>query len=248
MAERMRLDKLLAFLGVGTRSTVRDIVRAGRVSVDGRTARDPGQILDPSRTLVTLDGVPMGYRRHRHVMLHKPAGVLTAARDARAQTVMDLLPALYHGGGCMPVGRLDKDTEGLLLLTNDGELAHRILSPRSGVDKRYLAEVDGSLIAADVEAFAAGLSLSDFVALPAALTILQSTSSLTRALCSVQEGKFHQVKRMFAARGVNVTYLKRLSIGPLALDELLPPGGFRELTPGEEAALYAAIHLDQPEE
>lgn len=248
MAERVRLDKLLAFWGVGTRSAVRGIVRAGRVTVNGCTAHDPGQVIDPARTLVTLDGTAMAYRRHRHVMLHKPAGVLTAARDVRAQTVMDLLPALYHGCGCMPVGRLDKDTEGLLLLTNDGDLAHRVLSPRSGVDKRYLAEVDGPLTEDDVAAFAAGLPLSDFMALPAVLTILQSAPALSRALCSVQEGKFHQIKRMFAARGLTVRYLKRLSIGPLVLDELLPPGGFRELTPVEEAALYAAIRLDQPEE
>ncbi len=246
MADRMRLDKLLSFLGVGSRSQVRGMVFTGRVTVGECVERNPGLQVDPTVQSVAVDGQPLAYQRYRHVMLNKPSDVLTAASDARAQTVMDLLPAPYHGCGCMPVGRLDKDTEGLLLLTNDGELAHRILSPKSGVDKVYAAWVDGPLDEQDVAAFAAGLTLSDFAALPAALTVRHSTPEAALALCTVQEGKFHQVKRMFAARGRTVTALKRLSVGPVTLDEALAPGTYRELTPEEANALYAAVRLTPP--
>jgi len=245
----MRLDKLLRYVGAAdTRSAAREAVRAGRARVDGEVERDPGRTLDPALARVALDGKPLTYRRWRHVMLHKPAGVITAASDALTATVMDLLPPLYATCGCMPAGRLDKDTEGLLLLTNDGALAHRVLSPRTGVAKRYLAEVDGPLDAEDARAFAQGLSLGDFTALPAALTVLESRPDAARALCEINEGKYHQVKRMFAARDRTVTYLKRLSIGPLELDDALETGAFRELTPDETGALYAAVGLPQPEE
>ncbi len=249
MAERMRLDKLLCFVGAtDTRSRAKEAVRSGRVWVDGAQERDPGRTLNPARAAVTLDGLMLTYRRYRHVMLNKPAGVLTAARDALAATVMDLLPESYRACGCMPVGRLDRDTTGLLLLTSDGTLAHRILAPRSDIEKVYLAEVDGTLNAADAEAFAAGLALSDFTALPATLTVLESRPDFALARCAVREGKYHQVKRMFAARERTVAALKRLSIGPLALDESLAPGAFRELTRAEEAALYAACGMPPPEE
>jgi len=245
----MRLDKLLCYVGAAdTRSAAREAVRAGRARVDGAAERDPGRALDPALARVALDGKPLAYRRWRHVMLHKPAGVITAARDARAATVIDLLPPLYATCGCMPAGRLDKDTEGLLLLTNDGALAHRALSPRAGIAKRYLAEVDGPLDASDADAFARGLALPDFTALPAGLTVLESRPDGARALCEVREGKYHQVKRMFAARGRAVTYLKRLSIGPLELDGALEAGAYRELTYEEAAALYAAAGLPQLDE
>lgn len=249
MAERMRLDKLLCFVGgTETRSQAREAIRAGRVRVDGTAERDPGRTLDPALAAVLLDGRALSYRRYRHAMLSKPAGVLTAATDPHAATVMDLLPDAYRACGCMPVGRLDRDTTGLLLLTSNGTLAHRVLAPRSGIEKVYLAEVDGPLDAADIEAFAAGLALSDFTALPATLAVLDSRPDWALARCAVREGKYHQVKRMFAARGRTVTALKRLSIGPLALDETLAPGAFRELEPAEEAALYAACGMTPPEE
>jgi len=245
----MRLDKLLCYVGAAdSRSAAREAVRAGRARVDGAVEGDPGRTLDPALARVALDGALLTYRRWRHVMLHKPAGVITAARDARAATVMDLLPPLYAACGCMPAGRLDKDAEGLLLLTNHGVLAHRVLSPRSGIPKRYLAEVDGPLDARDADAFALGLPLADFTALPAALTVLESRPDGARALCEVREGKYHQVKRMFAARGRAVTYLKRLSVGPLELDGALEAGAYRELTAGETDALYAAAGLPQPDE
>ena len=249
MPERMRLDKLLCYMGAAeSRAAAREAVRAGRARVGGAAECDPGRVLDPAKMRVELDGRLLPYRRWRHVMLHKPAGVITAARDAHAPTVMGLLPPLYAACGCMPAGRLDKDTEGLLLLTNDGSLAHRILSPRAGIAKRYLAEVGGPLGAEDAHAFAQGLSLADFTALPALLTVLESRPDGARALCEVREGKYHQVKRMFAARGRAVTYLKRLAIGPLELDDALQPGAYRELASHEIEALYAAANLPQPQE
>ena len=239
MSELMRLDRYLGHLGVGTRSELKALLRAGRVSVEGVPERDGARRIDAETARVAFDGRPLCYKRHRHVMMNKPAGVITAAEDPRARTVLDLLPGLYRACGCMPVGRLDKDTEGLLLLTSDGTLAHRIISPGRHVDKVYLARVDGPLGEADVQAFAQGLALSDFRAMPAQLEILRSAPDASEARCTVQEGKFHQVKRMFAARGVHVVFLKRLSIGPVALDPELAPGAFRELTDDELAALQA---------
>ena len=173
-------------------------------------------------------------------MLHKPAGLLTAARDKKQPTVMDLLPEVYGAIGCMPVGRLDKDTTGLLLLTTDGELNHRLLSPGRHVDKTYLAQVDGPLEARHVAAFAAGLSLSDFDAQPSELVILgPQTGRVT-----VHEGKFHQIKRMFSAVGREVTKLHRESFGSLTLDPALPEGAWRELTDAELAALYRDAQME----
>ena len=194
----------------------------------------------PGQDTVTLDGQPLDTRLTLHLMLHKPQGILTAARDKKAATVMDLLPPKCQTLGCMPVGRLDKDTTGLLLFTTDGELAHRLLSPKRHVDKTYWARVDGSLDEADVEAFASGLNLGDFIAQPGRLEILSSSSEEAQARVTVQEGKFHQIKRMFEARGRQVTQLHRETFGPLLLDERLAPGQYRELTDLEAAQLYAA--------
>ena len=240
MGDVMRLDRLLAFLGEGTRSEARELVRAGRVCVDGAPARDAGMQVDAARSAVTLDGRALSYKRVRHVMLNKPAGVLTAARDKKQRTVMDLLPPLYAAMGAMPAGRLDKDTEGLLVITSDGQLAHRIISPKHEVGKVYLARVDGPLGEEDAAAFAAGLHIRDadgeFDARPAGLEIVSSSAQESEALVRVTEGRYHQVKRMFAARGRTVVYLRRLQIGALSLDPALAPGQWRELTQ-EEAAL-----------
>ena len=233
----MRLDKLLGMLGEGTRSEARDLVRAGRVLVNGVPARDAGMQVMAGQDSVALDGRALEYKPVRHVMLHKPQGVLTAARDKKQPTVMDLLPPMYAAMGCMPAGRLDKDTEGLLIITSDGQLAHRIISPKKEVGKVYLAHVDGPLGEADIRAFAAGLHISDsdgeFDAAPAVLEILSSAAERSEARVRVTEGKYHQVKRMFAARGVQVVYLKRLRIGALALDPALAPGQWRELEDDE---------------
>lgn len=241
MGDVMRLDRLLAFLGEGTRSEVRGLLRAGRVCVDGVPARDAGMQVDAARSIVTLDGRALSYKRVRHVMLNKPGGVLTAARDSRQRTVMDLLPPMYAAMGAMPAGRLDKDTEGLLVITSDGQLAHRIISPKHEVGKLYLARVDGPLGAQDEAAFAAGLHIRDadgeFDARPARLEIVRSSPQESEARVRVTEGRYHQVKRMFAARGRTVTWLKRLQIGALALDPALAPGQWRELSQEEVALL-----------
>ena len=236
----MRLDRLLTMLALGSRSQVRDLIRRGRISIDGAVARAPEQHVGVGCE-IRLDGQILDARTVRHVMLHKPCGVLTAAMDRKQKTVLDLLPPVYKACGCMPVGRLDKDTEGLLLLSTDGELAHGLLSPTRHVQKCYRAEVDGPLGQDDINAFRQGLVLSDFTAQPAKLVILTSDTEQAVALVWVSEGKYHQVRRMFAARGRTVTALKRLSIGPLALDENLRPGAYRELEPWEAQLLLSAV-------
>ena len=238
---RMRLDKLLAMLGEGTRTQVRDMVRAGRVTVDGAVVRDAGLQVDAESAAVAVGGRVLSYKSVRHVMLNKPQGTLTAARDKKQPTVMDLLPPLYAAMDCMPAGRLDKDTEGLLVITSDGQVAHRIISPKHDVGKVYFARVDGPLGEKDIEAFAQGLHISDsdgeFDARPARLEVLSVSEQESETRVRVTEGKYHQVKRMFASRGVQVTYLKRLQIGALKLDPALAPGAWREMTDEEVALL-----------
>ena len=232
---KMRLDKLLSHLNCGSRKEVQSFIRAGRVAVNDTAERDPAAKVDPDADRVSLDGREQTYRAQRYYMLNKPAGVITASRDERHGTVLELFPESLRRG-LFAVGRLDKDTEGLLLLTNDGELTHRLLSPRCHVDKRYLARVDGDLSPADVSAFAAGMTLPDgLVCLPAGLELLPQPRT---CIVTLREGKFHQVKRMLAACGAPVLYLKRLSMGPLTLPDDLPPGAYRLLTDEEISALY----------
>ena len=229
-----RLDKLLASTGRWSRSEVKRLVREGRVLADGRIAASPEEKYDAGSVSLTVDGEAVRLRQYVYVMLHKPAGVLSATEDGRGKTVLDLLPQEYQKRGLFPVGRLDKDTEGLLLLTDDGALAHELLSPKKHVDKLYFARVDGTLDAADAAAFAAGMTLTDGLrCLPAELEIVAPDE----ALVTLREGKFHQIKRMFAARGKPVAYLKRLAMGPLQLDEGLAPGAWRELSDAEEKML-----------
>lgn len=233
-----RLDKISSATGKKSRREVREMVRQGRVLVDGKPAPAADMKVDPQTAVILLDGEPLGYEKFTYVMLHKPAGVLTATEDRRQETVLDLLPPELRRRALSPVGRLDKDTEGLLLLTNDGQLAHRLLSPKSHVDKVYYARVDGALEPGDIAAFAAGMTLGDGLeCLPAGLEIL----SPTEALVTLREGKFHQVKRMLAARGKPVLYLKRLSMGRLRLDPALAPGAWRMLTEEERSALNLSL-------
>lgn len=235
-----RLDKLLAGTGKWSRREVKALVRQGLVRVDGRLAASAEDKLDPAVAIITVAGETVALHRFTYVLLHKPAGVLTATEDRKQPTVLDLLPPELRRIGLAPVGRLDKDTEGLLLLTNDGELAHRLLSPRYHVDKRYLARVDGELSAADTEAFARGMTLGDGLeCLPAGLEVLPDRVCIV----TLREGKFHQVKRMLAARGAPVLYLKRLSMGPLTLDDSLAAGAYRLLRAEEILALYRACGL-----
>ncbi len=235
-----RLDKLLAGTGKWSRREVKALVRQGLVRVDGRLAASAEDKLDPAATVVTVAGETISLCRFTYVMLHKPAGVLTATEDRKQPTVLDLLPPELRRIALAPVGRLDKDTEGLLLLTNDGELAHRLLSPKYHVEKRYFARVDGELSAADAEAFARGMTLGDGLeCLPAGLEVLPDRVCIV----TLREGKFHQVKRMLAARGAPVLYLKRLSMGPLTLDDSLAAGAYRLLRAEEILALYRACGL-----
>ena len=235
-----RLDKLLAGTGKWSRREVKALVRQGLVRVDGRLAASAEDKLDPAAAIITVAGETISLCRFTYVMLHKPAGVLTATEDRKQPTVLDLLPPELRRIGLAPVGRLDKDTEGLLLLTNDGELAHRLLSPKYHVDKRYLARVDGELSAADAEAFARGMTLGDGLeCLPAGLEVLPDRVCIV----TLWEGKFHQVKRMLAARGAPVLYLKRLSMGPLTLDDSLAAGAYRLLRAEEISALYRVCDL-----
>lgn len=228
MEKTLRLDKLLSDSGQWSRKEAKQLLRQGRVQVDGQVERSADRKVCPAAVQVTVDGQAVAWAEHRYLMLWKPAGVLTATEDRRQKTVLDLLPAMY--GDLFPVGRLDKDTEGLLLLTDDGALAHRLLSPRHHVDKVYLAEVDGDVDAADVEAFGAGMVLED-----GTRCLSAGLERLGPGLCRVtlREGKFHQVKRMLAQRGKPVLRLKRISMGPLQLDPGLAPGEFRPLTEQE---------------
>lgn len=233
----MRLDKILTHLNCGSRREVAAWIKAGRVTVDGGTVRDPAFKADPELAVFTLDGKTLCYRAQRYYMLNKPAGVITASRDDRHRTVMDLFPE-GERKGLFAIGRLDKDTEGLLLITDDGALSHALMAPGRHVQKLYEAVCDGAL-APDAETrFREGLTLGDgTVCRPATLEVVQAAPALTVrvALC---EGKYHQVKRMLKAVGAEVAALKRLSIGALTLDRTLAPGAYRPLTDAEVALLH----------
>lgn len=236
MEKQIRLDKFLADLGQGTRSQVKQMIRKKRIFVNGEAEGKPERKIDPQKDTVELDGRVLTYGKYRYIMLHKPAGVVSATEDHRDQTVLSLLPPEL-GKNLFPVGRLDKDTEGLLLLTNDGELAHRLLSPKKHVDKTYYAKIQGLVTKEDEEAYLEGVDIGDEKkTLPARLEIL-SAGEQSEILLTIQEGRFHQVKRMFHVRGKEVTYLKRLSMGNLTLDPHLTPGSYRELTEEEKALL-----------
>lgn len=230
-----RLDKFLCDSGVGTRSQVKLILKAGRVTVDGKTERDNGRKIDPDKNVIKLDGGVLGGRRRIVLMLNKPAGFVTATEDATERTVMELLPEEYRHFDLKPVGRLDKATEGLLLFTNDGDLLHRLISPKKEVPKIYYARHEGTATGEDTAAFAAGLTLRDETrCLPAKLESLGPGESLV----TVCEGKYHQVRRMMASRGMTVSYLERRQEGSLVLGDLLR-GQVRELTEAEILQLEA---------
>ncbi len=231
--EKQRLDKIIASTGKWSRREVKTLVRQGRVWVDGVAARSAEEKADPETAEIIVNGEALAYRRFTWVMLNKPAGYLSATEDGRGTTVLDLLPQELQKQGLFPVGRLDKDTEGLLLLTNEGGLAHDLLSPRHHVDKVYYARTAGRLTEADCQAFAAGMTLEDgLVCQPAGLEIL-SAGEESEAHVTLREGKFHQVKRMLANLGKPVLYLERVQMGNLTLDRSLSRGEFRFLTAQE---------------
>ena len=228
-----RLDKFLCDSGVGTRSQVKAILKSGRVAVDGKPEKDSSRKIDPNTQIITLDGEVLGGARRIVAMLNKPAGYVTATEDARDKTVMELLPAELRNQDLKPIGRLDKATEGLLLFTNDGDLLHRLISPKKEVPKVYYAQHEGTAGEEDVKAFAEGLILRDGLnCLPAKLEPIGPGESLI----TVCEGKYHQVRRMMASRGMAVTYLERRQEGCLTLGDL-PRGLARELSEDEIKAL-----------
>lgn len=236
-----RLDKIIASTGKWSRREVKELARRGLVTVDGAAVRSVEEKFNPEAVEIAVNGETLRYRRYTWIMLNKPAGYLSATEDGRGATVLDLLPRELQRKKLFPVGRLDKDTEGLLLLTDEGGLAHALLSPRRHVDKVYYARTAGRLTEEDCRALAAGLSLTDGLrCLPAGLEIL-SAGEESEALVTLREGKFHQVKRMLAARGKPVTYLERVRVGNLPLDRELSRGAFRFLTEEEIVELRALV-------
>ena len=235
MGERMeRLDKRLANTGKWSRKEARELIRAGRAAVDGQVCRAPETKVDEGAA-VTVDGAPAGSGGPVYLMLNKPAGVVSSTDEPGERTVIDLLGPEWRNRGLFPVGRLDKDTEGLLLISDDGPLAHRLLAPKRHVDKVYYVEVDGVLDQGDAEAVEAGIVLGDGTACrPGELELLSGSA----ARITIHEGKYHQVKRMLASRGKPVRYLRRERSGPLILDPDLPKGGWRALTEEEIQALF----------
>lgn len=223
-----RIDKLLSATGRWSRKEAKDLIRLGRVTSGGRSVRSGDEKLDPDVSGLEVDGADVGAARFYCYLLNKPAGVVSATSDNKEKTVIDLLAPAHSRQGLFPVGRLDKDTTGLLLLTNNGPLAHSILSPKSGIKKRYLARVSAPLGPSDVEAFREGLTLGDgTTCLPAGLALCPWDPTL--GIATVCEGKYHQVKRMFAALGKSVQTLRRLSVGGLTLPPQLPPGQYLSL-------------------
>lgn len=236
MSETIRLDKYLADMGCGTRSQVKQMIRKGQIVINGETIKKPEVKITTGKDRVYVGGKEIRYEKYRYLLLHKPAGYVSATTDARDRTVLELLPENLRKD-LFPVGRLDKDTEGLLLLTNDGNLAHRLLSPKKHVDKTYYAKIDGRVNAEDQKAFLQGVDIGDeTMTLPAKLEIIKS-AEVSEILLTIQEGRFHQVKRMFQAREKQVVYLKRMTMGPLVLGDDLPKGTYRELREEERKAL-----------
>ncbi len=236
MKQKQRLDKVLSNFGFGSRTEIKSAVKNGLITVDGTVVKDSGMHVDPAESTILMNGVKLDYRKYIYLMMNKPRGVISATTDTRQKTVFDILPEEYKCFDLFPAGRLDIDTEGLVLMTNDGQLAHDILSPKKHVTKQYYAHVQGRVEQADIEAFQRGVTLDDgYKTLPAGLEILRS-DEISEIRLSIVEGKFHQVKRMFEAVGKKVIYLKRLSMGKLRLDENLGLGECRELT-GEDVEL-----------
>jgi len=220
-----RLDKIISDTGLYSRSEARTLIKSGRVTAGRRVAKSAAEQIDPEIDMVTIDGAPLEYRKYWYIMMNKPEGYVSSTADKRDKTVVCLLDEKYSKLGLFPVGRLDKDATGMLLLTNDGDFAHRITSPANRVAKRYFVQIDGEISDDEISAFSAGLTLKDGTkCLPAGLE-----KAADGVFVTVYEGKYHQVKRMMAALGKPVNSLKRVSIGGLALDENLKPGEYREI-------------------
>lgn len=233
----MRLDKYLVHVGYGTRSVVQKLIKGKKVQVDGKVIQKPETSIDPDQAVVTIGGRVMDYQEFYYFILHKPGGYITATEDKKLPTVIDLLDEEDRNKDVAPVGRLDKDTEGLLVLTNDGKTTHELLSPKKHVDKVYYARVNGKVVPEDCETFASGMTLEDgTVFAPGKLEIITS-DEISEIYVTIKEGKFHQVKRMVQAIGKEVIYLKRIKMGNFSLPEDLKIGEYRQLTKEELKAL-----------
>ena len=225
----LRIDKILSSQNISTRSETKNLIKKGLITVNGTVIKRPEEKFDPDSAIITVCGKTVCFKKFLYLMMNKPAGVLSASRDSRTPTVIDLLPQEIRRDGLFPAGRLDKDTTGFLLITDDGELAHKMLSPKSHVYKLYEAECDRNLTPHDAQKFREGIVYGDINFLPAEMKI----TGERKALVEICEGKFHQVKRMFSAIGAEVIALRRLRIGEVYIDENLAPGEFRELTESE---------------
>ena len=233
-----RLDKVISNLGYGSRKEVKALVKKGFVEVDGEVVKDSSISIDPEKSVISINGEELRYRKYIYLMMNKPDGVISATYDNREETVIDLLEVEHAVFEPFPVGRLDKDTVGLLLLTNDGELNHRLISPKWHVDKVYFAKIDKKVTEEDAAAFKKGIKLDDgYVCKEGKLEILSSSDERSEVRVTIQEGKYHQVKRMFEALGKKVVYLQRIEFGGLHLDRELEEGEYRELTEEELSIL-----------
>lgn len=233
-----RLDKIISNLGYGSRKEVKDLLKKKLVEVDGEIVKDNKMKIDPENSVIKINGEELFYRKHIYLMMNKPDGVVSATHDSKDETVIDLLYVDHQAFDPFPVGRLDKDTVGLLFLTNDGELNHRLISPKWGVDKVYFAKIDKKVTESDIEKFKNGITLDDgYMCKEAKLEVLSSSDEGSEIHITIHEGKFHQVKRMFEAVGKSVTYLQRIEFGGLKLDTELEEGEYRELTDEEIAHL-----------
>lgn len=233
MGTRQRIDKILSNMGYGTRKEVKELIKSGLVEIGGTVVKDSGQQVDAESQEIKVGGSRLFYKDSIYLVMNKPQGVISATEDNRERTVVDLLPDEFKAFNPFPVGRLDKDTEGLLLLTNDGQLSHRLLSPKKHVPKTYMASVRGRVTEEDVETFSKGVTLEDGYKTMASQLLILEQGSTSLVEITIYEGKFHQVKRMFQAVDKEVIYLKRISMGELKLDETLEPGDFRELNEKE---------------
>ncbi|MBZ9606522.1 rRNA pseudouridine synthase [Clostridium estertheticum] len=229
-----RIDKILSNLGHGTRKEVKSLLKKGKIEVDGVIVSDNTMKIDPDKAVIKVAGEEITYRKYIYIVMNKPAGVVSATVDKYDETVIDLIDQEYHAFNPFPIGRLDKDTVGLLLITNDGELNHKLIAPKNHIDKAYYAEINKFVDQKDIDTFKKGVVLDDgYKCMPAILKVLNANENGSEVMITIQEGKFHQVKRMFESVDKNVAFLRRISFGPLKLDENLSEGQYRELSEEE---------------
>ena len=233
-----RLDKVLASQGIGSRKEMRDLIRSGAVCINGKAVKKPEIKVDLDSDQITVNGQALSYREHIYIMMNKPSGVVSATEDKMDKTVIDILPEEYRRKGLFPAGRLDKDTEGLLIITDDGDFAHKMLSPKKHIEKKYVARLDKEMTEETIERFKSGIIFADGTkCMPASLEIMPNSDNKV-GIVTICEGKFHQVKKMFISCGINVVHLQRISIGSLCLDGNLPIGSSKLLTKLDKELIF----------